>query len=81
MKFDVAVSTRCVIRTASGMSGFGTKSPAFIKTANRRPTARAVSHHGPFIIRITGSATATQISARATCSNMMLPGDGIARSA
>jgi hypothetical protein len=60
MKLDEAVSTKCVIRTASGINEVGSNSWLFISTANNNPTAMAVSCQRPFIIRITGNANNAQ---------------------
>src|SRR3954471_15396974 len=63
-RLDDAVSTRCVIRTSYGIYGFGSNSCAFITTENTAPTASAISSRRPFIIRITGRASAIHSSAR-----------------
>src|SRR5262245_39035623 len=51
IKFEVAVSIKCIIRTSAGMKGFGNSSCAFITTENKSPTAKAVSHFSPLNIR------------------------------
>jgi len=52
------------MRTSAGMSGFGNNS-CDVMTVNNNATASPRSHHSPFIILITGKASAAHNKARA----------------
>ena len=64
MKFDVDVSRRCAMRTSAGMSGFGNNNGAVMNTPNSSATANPACHQSPFIIFMTGTASAVHNSAR-----------------